>query len=120
MSNAKTIVVVLLSALLALSFTSGAAAAKKKKVKGMELYRGFCKPCHLPDSENGEYTPMTLIMDQWETFFDEDYVDVHDGVIDPNHGDQPVLEVLTEEEFRVLSKWTIDHAADSEHPMTCG
>ena len=30
------------------------------------------------------------------------------------------FETLTDEEFEALKKWTIDHAADSEQPMTCG
>lgn len=119
MSNAKTIVVVLMAALVALSIASGATAAKKK-IKGQDIYKEFCKPCHLADSENGEYTPMTLIMDQWETFFEEDWIETHKDVTDPNHDNKPVTEVLTEDEFEALAKWTIDHAADSEQPMTCG
>jgi len=67
-----------------------------------------------------EYTPMTLIMDQWETFFDEKWVETHSGVVDEKHGGKPATEVLTEDEFEALKDWTIDHAADSEQPMTCG
>ena len=119
MNQAKWMVAVVLVAVVALSFTSGATAAKKK-VKGQDLYKEFCKPCHEVDSDNGEYTPMTLIQDQWQSFFDEDWEETHSGVNDPNHGDKPVTDVLTEEEFEVLKKWTIDHAADSEQPMTCG
>ena len=119
MSNAKTMVAIMLAAVVALSFASGATAAKKK-IKGQDLYKEFCKPCHEADSANGEYTPMTLIMDQWDTFFDEDWVETHSGVIDEKHGGKPATEVLTEEEFEALKTWTIDHAADSEQPMTCG
>ena len=119
MSNAKVMVVIVLAALVALSFASGATAAKKK-IKGQDLYKDFCKPCHEADSDNGEYTPMTLIMDQWENFFEEDWEETHSGVNDPNHGDVPVTDVLSDEEFEALAKWTIDHAADSEQPMTCG
>jgi cytochrome c5 len=119
MSNAKVIIVVLLAGLVALSFASGATAAKKK-IKGQDLYKEFCKPCHEADSEFGEYTPMTLIQDQWTTFFEEDFEETHKGVTDPNHGDVPVTEALTEEELEALIEWTVDHAADSEQPMTCG
>jgi cytochrome c553 len=119
MSNAKLMVTVVLVAVVALSFASGATAAKKK-IKGQDLYKEFCKPCHGPDSDNGEYTPMSLIMDQWETFFEEEFAEAHEGVTDPNHGGAPVIEVLTEEELDALAEWTIDHAADSEQPMTCG
>lgn len=119
MSNAKTIVVIVLAGLVALSFASGATAAKKK-IKGQDIYKEFCKPCHDVDSDNGEYNPMSLIQDQWDTFFEEDFAEAHEGVNDPNHDNAPVTEVLTEEEFEALAKWTIDHAADSEQPMTCG
>ena len=119
MSNAKMIVVIVLAGIVALSFASGATAAKKK-IKGQDIYKEFCKPCHDTDSENGEYNPMSLIQDQWATFFEEDFEEAHEGVNDPNHDNAPVTEVLTEEEFEALAKWTIDHAADSEQPMTCG
>jgi len=112
-------VVVVLAAVVALSFASGATAAKKK-INGQELYKEYCKPCHGPDSEAGEYTPMSLIQDQWETFFDEEFAEAHDGLVDPNHDGTLVIEVLSEDELDALAKWTIDHAADSEQPMTCG
>ena len=119
MNRTKLTVIVVMVAVVALSFASGATAAKKK-IKGLDLYKGFCKPCHGVDSDNGEYTPMSLIQDQWDTFFEEDFAEAHEGVTDPNHDNMPVTDVLTEEEFEALAKWTIDHAADSEHPMTCG
>ena len=119
MSKTKLMVVVVLAGILALSFASGATAAKNK-IKGQSVFKDFCKPCHGAESENDEYTPMSLIQDQWETFFEEDFVEAHEGINDPNHDNTPVLEVLTEEELDALAKWTIDHAADSEQPMTCG
>jgi len=119
MSKTKLMVVVVLAAVVALSFASGATAAKKK-IKGQDIYKEFCKPCHGPDSENGEYTPMSLIQDQWDTFFAEDFVEAHEGLVDPNNDDALVIEVLTDEEYEALTEWTIDHAADSEQPMTCG
>jgi cytochrome c5 len=119
MSNAKVTVAVVLAAVVALSFASGATAAKKK-IDGQELFKEYCKPCHAAGSENGEVTPMTLIQDQWETFFEEDFAESHAEVVDPKHDGKPVTEVLTDEEYEALRKWTIDHAADSEQPMTCG
>jgi len=119
MSRTRLMVVVVLAGIVALSFASGATAAKKK-IKGQDIYKEFCKPCHEVDSDNGEYTPMSLIQDQWETFFEEDFEETHKSVNDPNRENSPVTDVLTEEEFEALAKWTIDHAADSEQPMTCG
>ena len=119
MNGAKWTVAVVLIAVVAVGFAD-LAVAGKKKVKGNDLYKEFCKPCHAEGSENEEYTPMTLIQDQWERFFDEKYEATHSTVNDPNHGDKPVTEVITAEDLEKLKDWTIDHAADSEHPMTCG
>jgi len=96
------------------------AAAGKGKAKGMDLFKEYCKPCHLPDSPNGEYTPMTLIIEQWERFFEEKWEETHGEVLDPNHGDQPVTEVISQEDLKAIAKFAEDHAADSEQPMTCG
>ena len=119
MSRAKLMVTVVLVTVVALSFASGATAAEKK-TKGQDIYEEFCKPCHEADSDNGEYTPMTLIQDQWTRFFEEKYVDSHSGVTDPNHENKPVTDVITEEQLEVIEKFAVDHAADSEQPMTCG
>jgi len=117
MKRALTLIVFTLIVVLAIAFS---ATAKEKKMTGKELYKEYCKQCHLADSDDGEYTPMTLIQDQWTEFFDEQFIPAHKSVDDPNHGDKPVLELLTPEEYKTLRDWTIDHAADSEHPMTCG
>lgn len=119
MNAAKWIVAMALTAVVAIGFAD-LAVAGKKKVSGQDLYKEYCKPCHQQDSENGEYTPMTLIQDQWQRFFDEKYEPTHSTVKDPNHGDLVVTEAITAEDLETLKEWTIDHAADSEHPMTCG
>ena len=97
-----------------------ATAAKDQKLDGRALYKEYCKPCHTADSANGEFTPMTLIQDQWEEFFEEDYVASHKDVADPHHGGAKVLEEITPEMLKLMKKFAVDHAADSEHPMTCG
>ena len=118
MSKSHVFVATILIAVLALSLANVATAAKKPK--GNDLFKEYCKPCHEADSDNGEYTPMTLIQDQWDRFFEKKYVDSHSGVMDPNHDNQPVTEVITEEQLEVIKKFAVDHAADSEQPMTCG
>jgi len=120
MHRSRLIVVTILIGVLALSLANMATAAKKKGPKGVDLYKEYCKPCHLADSPNGEYTPMTLIQDQWERFFDEKYIPTHSEVIDTNHGDQAVTEVISEGDLEKIREFAIDHAADSEQPMTCG
>ena len=118
MKAPKLIVATLLIGVLALSLANMATAAKKPK--GNDLYKEYCKPCHEADSDNGEYTPMTLIQDQWDRFFDKKYVDSHSAVMDPNHDNKPVTEVISEEDLELIKAFAVDHAADSEQPMTCG
>lgn len=119
MNRNRWIITVLIFSVLVIGLTD-VAMAKKKKVDGRALYVEFCKPCHTEDSDNGHYTPMTLIQDQWDRFFDEKYEATHSEVICPDHGDQPVTEVISEKDLKAIRKFAIKGAADSEHPMTCG
>jgi hypothetical protein len=91
----------------------------KDKLDGKTLYFEYCRPCHTEDSDDGDYSPMSLIQDQWNEFFDERLASTHDAVTDPNHDNKPVLEVLTPELLKAIKKFTVDHAADSEQPMSC-
>ena len=118
MNTSRLIVATVLIGVLALSLANLATAAKKPK--GVDLYKEYCKTCHGPDSPDGEYTPMTLIQDQWERFFDDKYVDTHSKVLDPHHDNKPVTEVISKDDLELIKEFAIDHAADSEHPMTCG
>ena len=111
---------VLIIAVCCLALGAGNIATAKKKPSGQDLYKEYCKPCHTADSEHGEYTPMTLIQDQWTRFFDEDYVSSHEGVMDTDHGNQPVTDAITDEDLEKIREFAVDHAADSEQPMTCG
>lgn len=98
--------------------TAGLASAAEPD--GRVLFKDYCKPCHAANSPHGEVTPMTLIQDQWERFFKEKLVPSHKELVDGNHGGKKVLEVITPEMLQKIKKFAIDHAADSEHPMTCG
>ena len=118
MSRSRLFVATVLLGVLVIGLANVATAAKKPK--GSDLYKEYCKPCHEAGSPNEEYTPMTLIQDQWERFFDEKYEKSHSEVLDPNHDNKPVTEVITEDDLEQIKKFAIDNAADSEQPMTCG
>lgn len=94
--------------------------AADKPADGKALYKEYCKPCHGPNAAAGEITPMTLIGEQWERFFAEKLVPSHQSLSDPAHDNRPVLEVITPEILKKIKEFAIEHAADSEHPMTCG
>lgn len=118
--NHTTSTSVLAIAGVALLLLGGGAKAEDDNVPGRDLYRDYCKSCHSAESPNGEYTPVTLIQDQWTRFFDRKYRRKHDKVIDTAHGDKPVTEVITPELLEQIRNFAIEHAADSESPMTCG
>lgn len=99
---------------------AGFALAAEKTVPGQDLYKNHCRPCHQAKSPNGEYTPMTLIQDQWKRFFKDKYEPKHRDVVDPQHEGRKVVDVITPDMLEKITKFAIDHAADSEHPMTCG
>ena len=101
----------------ALALTGGAAAGDKAP-GGKELYKQNCRVCHGQGSQFGEYTPLTLIQDQWKSFFKEKFVPTHKDVVVPGQT-QKLLDALTPEQIRTLEKFCIDHAADSEQPQTC-
>jgi len=101
-----------------------------EKMSGKELYKFSCKPCHGASSPAGEYTPMTLIQEQWEGFFDEKYIKTHAALTDSTQAVPPGdwitpelrerLRLITPKVLEKIRKFAIDGAADSEHPMTCG
>jgi len=112
--------VVISGALLLGFLTAGANAASAGEPEGQQLYKAHCKVCHAADSEHGEYTPMTLIQTQWERFFDRKYEKKHAELTFPEADGKKVLEVITPEMLEKIKQFAIDHAADSEQPMTCG
>ena len=121
MNRNRWIIVILIFGVLTLGIADVAVAKKKKnKVDGKALYVEFCKSCHAEGSDNGEYTPMTLIQEQWERFFDEQFEATHSGVMYPSHDNKAVTEVISEKDLEAIKKFSIKGAADSEHPMTCG
>ena len=106
---------------IALALTLGVASlasAGPKEQSGQELYKANCKVCHAAGSAHGEYTPVTLIQDQWQKFFETKYAAKHKDVAFPDG--KKVSDVITPELLAKISKFAIDHAADSEQPMTCG
>ncbi len=91
-----------------------------KKVSGKELFKSHCKPCHTEDSDAGEYTPMSLIEEQWEEFFDELWVETHGEVSCPKDDSKNVTDMWDADMLKAARKFCVEHAADSEQPMTCG
>ena len=118
------ILVLLTVAALLVSVTAFAEEAQDKpdysKMKGIELYKSLCKPCHEEDSDHGEYTPMSLIMEQWDEFYDGILEETHKDVACPKDETKKVTDIFDKDMIKKLRKFCVDHAADSEQPMTCG
>ncbi len=121
---------ILLATLSALTFTlvqaaeDGAAAApaeKARQLDGKDLFKTSCKVCHGPKAAAGTYTPMSLISDQWVDFFDGTYAETHAKVAAPDTtAGKTVTESIDKDALEAIRKFCVDHAADSEQPMTCG
>jgi len=88
--------------------------------QGQRLFREHCRHCHDKGSPHGKYTPMTLIQAQWERFFDRKYERKHRKVNDEQFGGVPVTEAISPEVLEKIRTFAIDHAADTDQPMTCG
>lgn len=108
-----------------LVMASGLALAEEKvtdpkKMEPKDLYKSQCKVCHTEDSDAGEYTPMTYIMEQWEEFYDDLWIETHGEIVSPTDPKKKVTDTIDEDMIKTLKKFCVDHAADSEMPMTCG
>lgn len=95
------------------------AAAASAVEESQRLFREHCRHCHTDGSEAGKYNPTTLIAAQWERFFKRKYERKHRKVNDDKFGGRPVTEVISPEDLEKIRSFAIDHAADSEQPMTC-
>lgn len=114
------LILMALMTIAAVAVAAEPAADQDKPLDGKELFKSSCKVCHGPKAEAGEYTPMTLIQEQWEEFFDGTCADVHAKVPAAGDAEKTVNDVLDAPMLEAIRKFCVDHAADSEQPMTCG
>lgn len=117
--TALALLVVLLLAVVP-ALAADTEAAKPKPMDGKELFKQHCKSCHGAKSAHGEFTPMTLIQEQWEEIFAGTWAETHAEVAAPADAARKLPEVLDAATLEAIRKFCVDHAADSEQPMTCG
>lgn len=103
-----------------LALSGDESSQKPPKLDGKELFKTSCKSCHLPGSSHGEYTPMSLIVEQWERFFDQKFAESHAALVDSTRDGKPLGDSLSPAALKAIRHFCVEHAADSEHPMTCG
>lgn len=109
-----------IAALLSFGASAQSFAASQQDVEEAQgLYREYCRHCHTDGSEAGKYNPTTLIQAQWVRFFDRKYERAHRKVNDDRHGGKPVTEVIGPEDLEKIRWFAVEHAADTEQPMTC-
>ena len=106
--------------ILAAAMSTAVNAASPAEIEeAQRLFREHCRHCHDDGSENGYYTPMSLIQAQWERFFDRKYERKHRKVMDDKYGGVPVTEAISTDDLEKIKRFSIDHAADTDQPMTC-
>lgn len=116
----KGVSVFLCGLAVAAAWSTGVMAASPAEIEeAQRLYREHCRHCHDDGSEFGHYTPMSLIQSQWERFFDRKYERKHRKVMDDNFGGVPVTEAISADDLEKIKRFAIDHAADTDQPMTC-
>jgi len=118
MKRVKQILVIVWTFLVLAFLMSGATVTADEKKTGKDMYREDCRVCHTEDSPNGDFTPMSLTMDQWKTFFKERFKDKHKDVMFDREK-KKLLEYMTPDELKEIEKYCVKHAADSEQPQTC-
>ncbi|HPF71369.1 MAG TPA: c-type cytochrome [Candidatus Krumholzibacteria bacterium] len=118
--SAAAITLLLLATCLPALAADEAAPTPLSEMSGKDLYKNVCKQCHGADAKAGEYTPITLIQEQWEEFFDGILVETHKDLTCPKDESRKLLEVLDKDMIQKIREFCVDHAADSEQPMTCG
>lgn len=104
--------------LLLMSIPSASATGDEDKKTGKELYKQDCRVCHLEDSPNGDFTPMSLTQDQWKEFFKDRFTAKHKDVV-LERENKKLLEYMTPKNLKEIEKFCVKHAADSEQPQTC-
>ncbi|RMG47014.1 MAG: hypothetical protein D6718_04560 [Acidobacteria bacterium] len=122
MSTGKAIAVRALAlaaaALLAAGGLGTALAASGTKAQ-VELWKASCRVCHQPKGSAKPLSPSSLIGMQWQRFFAKQFARTHARLTHPEKK-RALGEILTPEIRKQLEKFLVDHAADSEQPMTCG
>lgn len=116
MNLAKRLVIICGFFLFPLVFIT--PAQEKSPVSGKDLYKQNCRVCHAKDSPQGEYSPLSLIQDQWKKFYTTKLAATHIDVKVPGQ-EKKLLDTLTAEQIKAIQKYCVDHAADSEQPQTC-
>ena len=63
---------------------------------------------------------MTLIQEQWDELFSGPWAEAHADVAAPGEEGRKLTDVIDAATLEAIRKFCVDHAADSEQPMTCG
>jgi cytochrome c len=99
-----------------LIFAGAMAASKANPKRGKVFYKNNCRVCHDGSSDAKELSPISKTMAQWEKAFAAGAeVESHLDVVKSEVGTE-----LTEQDLFDIQGYLIYHAADSDHPATCG
>lgn len=97
-----------------LTFGFSAASAGPNPNKGKTLYKATCKSCHVKNGEAKELTPISKTQEQWNRFFKKGMEACLKKVTEKTG------KTLTPQDLEDMQFFLVSHAADSDHPETCG
>lgn len=92
------------------------AAPKANPRKGKVYFKKYCRVCHDGSTEQAELQPITKTMAQWERAFGTETVT--EGCV--GRAVNKTGTELTDQDLLDIQSYLIYHAADSDHPATCG
>jgi cytochrome c len=99
-----------------LVFAGALAASKSNPKRGKVFYKKNCRVCHDGSGPAAELHPISKTMAQWERAFKAGgVVEGHLGAVTEKTGNE-----LTERDLLDIQGYLVYHAADSDHPATCG
>ena len=90
------------------------SAGKPNPNHGKTLYRETCKTCHVKDGGAKDLAPLSKTQAQWDRFFKTSAPVMVKRVETKTH------KTLSPGDLADMQEFLVSHAADSDHPETCG
>jgi cytochrome c5 len=112
MKRIEQFVLILITVLVSVGIA--VAAGGPNPNHGKSVFKTTCKMCHVKSGDAKELTPMSKTQEQWKRVFKQS-LDKCVKKVEDKTGKK-----LTPAELDDMQAFLVAHAADSDHPETCG